>query len=42
MIEIARQIAHASQNGRCRVLESQEHVVTPDVLVPVLAEFFKD
>ena len=42
MIDIARQIADAMPNGRYRVLEGQEHVVPPEILVPVLTEFFAD
>jgi pimeloyl-ACP methyl ester carboxylesterase len=38
MIDVARQVA-ALPNGRYRVLEGQEHVVPPELLVPVLAEF---
>jgi pimeloyl-ACP methyl ester carboxylesterase len=40
MIDIARQIADTMPNGRHRVLEGQEHVVPPEILVPVLTEFF--
>jgi hypothetical protein len=40
MIDIGRQVADALPNGRYRVLEGQEHVVAPEVLVPVLAAFF--
>jgi hypothetical protein len=40
MIDTGRQLADAMPNGRHRVLEGQEHVVAPEVLVPVLAEFF--
>jgi len=39
MIDIGRQVAQALPNGRLRVLEGQEHVVVPEVLVPVLTEF---
>jgi pimeloyl-ACP methyl ester carboxylesterase len=39
MIDAARQIADALPSGRLQVLDGQEHVVPPDVLVPVLAEF---
>jgi pimeloyl-ACP methyl ester carboxylesterase len=39
MIDAARQIADALPNGRFQVLEGQEHVVPPEVLVPVLVEF---
>jgi pimeloyl-ACP methyl ester carboxylesterase len=39
-IDIGRQVADALPNGQHRVLEGQEHVVPPEVLVPVLAEFF--
>lgn len=39
MIETAGQLADAMPNGRQVVLDGQEHVVAPDVLVPVLAEF---
>jgi hypothetical protein len=37
-----QQVADALPNGRHRVLESQEHVVPPEVLVPVLTEFFSE
>ena len=40
MIDVGRQIADTMPNGRHSVLEGQEHVVAPEVLVPVLAEFF--
>jgi pimeloyl-ACP methyl ester carboxylesterase len=40
MIDIGRQVADALPNGRHSVLEGQEHVAAPEVLVPVLAEFF--
>jgi pimeloyl-ACP methyl ester carboxylesterase len=39
MIDVARQVAKAMPQGRYRVLEGQEHVVPPEILVPVLAEF---
>jgi pimeloyl-ACP methyl ester carboxylesterase len=39
MIDVARQVADALPKGRYRVLEGQEHVVPPELLVPVLAEF---
>jgi pimeloyl-ACP methyl ester carboxylesterase len=39
-IDIGRQVADALPNGQHRVLEGQEHVVPPEVLVPMLAEFF--
>jgi pimeloyl-ACP methyl ester carboxylesterase len=42
MIDIGKQVADALPNGRHSVLEGQEHVVAPEVLVPVLAEFFAD
>ncbi len=42
MIDVGGQVANALPNGRLRVLEGQEHVVAPEVLVPVLAEFFAD
>ncbi len=42
IIDVGRQIAEAMPNGRHSVLEGQEHVVAPEVLVPVLAEFFTD
>ena len=42
MIDITRQIAEALPNGRHRVLAGQEHVVPPEMLVPVLMEFFAD
>jgi pimeloyl-ACP methyl ester carboxylesterase len=42
LIDIGRQVADAMPNGRHRVLEGQEHVVPPEILVPVLAEFLAD
>src|ERR687889_2393696 len=39
MTDVGRRLAYAMPNGRHRVLEGQEHVVPPEVLVPVLAEF---
>lgn len=41
MIEIGRQMAEGLPNGRFMLLEGQEHVVPPDVLAPVLAEFME-
>jgi pimeloyl-ACP methyl ester carboxylesterase len=35
-----RQVADTLPNGKHRILEGQEHVVPPEVPVPVLAEFF--
>ena len=40
MSDVGRRIAEAMPNGRFRVLAGQDHVVPPEVLVPVLAEFF--
>ena len=40
MSDVGRRLADAMPDGRHRVLEGQEHVVPPDVLAPVLAEFF--
>jgi pimeloyl-ACP methyl ester carboxylesterase len=42
MIDVGRQIAEGLPNGRLGVLEGQEHVVPPEVLVPVLAEFLAE
>ena len=42
MTAMGRQVADVLPNGRHSVLEGREHVVTPEVLVPVLAEFFAD
>ena len=42
MTDVGRQVAETMPNGRHRVLEGQEHVVPPDVLMPVLVEFFTD
>jgi hypothetical protein len=39
-IEGGRQLADGFPNGRFRLLEGQEHVVSLKVLVPVVAEFF--
>jgi pimeloyl-ACP methyl ester carboxylesterase len=40
MIDVGRRLADAIPNGRHRILEGQEHVVPPEVLVPVLEDFF--
>ena len=40
MTDVGRQIADGLPDGRLTVLEGQDHVVPPGVLVPVLAEFF--
>jgi hypothetical protein len=42
MTDVGRRLADVMPNGRHCVLEGQEHVVPPEVLVPVLAEFFAD
>jgi hypothetical protein len=42
MIDVGRQLAVALPDGRHDVLEDQEHVVPPEVLVPVLEDFFSD
>ena len=42
MTDVGRRLADAMPNGRHRVLENQEHSVPPEVLAPVLAEFFAD
>jgi pimeloyl-ACP methyl ester carboxylesterase len=40
MIDVRRQLADALPNGTHMILEGQEHVVPPKLLVPVLKEFF--
>lgn len=40
MIDVGRQTAEGLPNGRLDVLEGQEHVVPPELLAPVLTEFF--
>ena len=40
MIGVGQQLADALPNGRCMVLDGQEHVVPSEILVPVLEEFF--
>lgn len=40
MVDIGRQVADGMPKGRHGVLEGQEHVVPPEILVPVLVEFF--
>jgi len=37
--DIARQLAEALPNGRHSVLEGEQHVVAPEILAPVLADF---
>jgi hypothetical protein len=39
MIDVAQCIADGLPNGQFRLLEDQEHVVPPELLVPVLADF---
>jgi pimeloyl-ACP methyl ester carboxylesterase len=38
--EAARLVAEAAPRGTYRTLEGQAHAVEPEVLAPVLAEFF--
>jgi len=40
MVDIGGQIADGMPKGRLGILEGQEHVVAPEMLVPVLVEFF--
>jgi hypothetical protein len=40
MREANRAVAEAAPGGDFRVLEGQTHMVEPDVLGPVLTEFF--
>jgi pimeloyl-ACP methyl ester carboxylesterase len=40
MIAVGRQICAGLPAGTLRVLEGQEHVVPPEVLAPVLVDFF--
>jgi pimeloyl-ACP methyl ester carboxylesterase len=40
MIDVSKQLADALPNGTHMILEGQEHVVPPEVLVPVLKGFF--
>src|SRR5215218_2825995 len=42
MTEVGRRLANAMPDGWHRVLEGQEHTVPPEVLVPVLEDFFSD
>ena len=42
MTDVGRWLADVMPNGQHRDLEGQEHVVPPEVLAPVLAEFFTD
>jgi pimeloyl-ACP methyl ester carboxylesterase len=42
MTDVGRRLADVMPNGQYRVLEGQEHAVPPEVLVPVLDEFFAD
>jgi hypothetical protein len=39
MVDTGRRVAGALPNGRHIVIDGQEHVVPPEVLVPVLAAF---
>jgi len=40
MIDVGRRVADALPDGRFGVLEGQGHNAAPEVLAPVLAEFF--
>jgi pimeloyl-ACP methyl ester carboxylesterase len=42
MIETARALAGTLADGQVRMLEGQTHDVSPDVMAPVLMEFFED
>jgi len=42
MTDVGRQLAAVCPQGRHRVLEGQEHIVPPEVLVPVLTQFLAD
>jgi len=39
MMEVSRRLAYLLPQGDHRVLEGQDHVVAPDVLAPIVAEF---
>jgi pimeloyl-ACP methyl ester carboxylesterase len=39
MMEVSRRLAYLLPQGKHRVLEGQDHVVVPDVLAPIVAEF---
>jgi hypothetical protein len=39
MLDAATRIANALPHGCMRVLDGEEHVVAPEVLAPVVAEF---
>jgi pimeloyl-ACP methyl ester carboxylesterase len=40
MIDVGRQTSDGLPNGRLGVIEGQEHVVPPEILAPLLTEFF--
>jgi hypothetical protein len=42
MTDVGRRLAEVMPRGRHHVMEGQEHVVPPEVLVPVLTRFFID
>jgi pimeloyl-ACP methyl ester carboxylesterase len=42
MIDVGRHIADAMPHGRLRVLAGEEHVVAPELLAPVLADFLSE
>jgi pimeloyl-ACP methyl ester carboxylesterase len=42
MTDVGRRLADAIPGGRHHVLEGQEHTVPPEVLVPVLEDFFSE
>jgi pimeloyl-ACP methyl ester carboxylesterase len=39
MVDVGNQLAHALPQGKLRVLEGQDHVVSPEVLAPVVEDF---
>jgi pimeloyl-ACP methyl ester carboxylesterase len=41
MMEVSRRLAALLPAGDHRVIEGQDHVVSPDILAPIVAEFLR-
>jgi hypothetical protein len=41
MMDVSRRLAYLLRHGDHRVIEGQDHVVAPDILAPIVAEFLR-